>query len=97
MIKHFCRLVTESELADEDVAEFYDVVTSIMPAKVVQAYTEDGESVVVEVTQYVNADSEFVYEIVLGDQVDESEGDDVTNELTDVFDFDFEFEASVEL
>ena len=99
-IKHFCRLLTNHELSDEDVIEFYDVVQSIVPTKLVTAYTGDSQEVVsVEVIAYTDPDSatQNVYEILLQGDISPDEGDEISNELLNVFDFDFDFEASIEI
>ncbi len=97
MIKQFCRLVVDTELDREEVSEFYDVITSIVPAKVVVATTDDDQTVSVEVTVFENNQGSYVYEIVLQDHVEETEGDQITQDLEDVFEFDFEFEISMEI
>ena len=94
--KHFCRLFTEFDIPDEDVVEFYDIVTSVVPAKVVTAYISESDKVSVEVTQYDSDTGGFVYEIVLEESVEESEGDQIMAELDQAFDFDFDFETSTQ-
>ena len=99
-IKHFCRLVTNVELSDDDVIEFYDIVQSIVSTKLVTAYTSGNEEVVsVEVIAYTDPDTatQNVYEILLQSDISPDEGDSISNELLNTFDFDFDFEASVEV
>jgi len=99
-IKHFCRLLTNHELSDEDVIEFYDVVQSVVSTKLVTAYTGDNQEVVsVEVIAYTDPDSasQNVYEILLDGDISPDEGDAISNELLQAFDFDFDFEASIEI
>lgn len=99
-IKHFCRLLTDHELSDEDVIEFYDVVQSIVPTKLVTAYSSENNSVVsVEVIAYTDPDSvnQNVYEILLQGDISPDEGDAISNELLNTFEFDFDFEASIEI
>lgn len=99
-VKHFCRLLTNHELSDEDVIEFYDVVQSIVPTKLVTAYSSENQEVVsVEVIAYTDPDSatQNVYEILLQGDISPDEGDEISNELLNVFDFDFDFEASIEI
>lgn len=99
-VKHFCRLLTNHELGDEDVIEFYDVVQSIVPTKLVTAYTDNNQEVVsVEVIAYTDPDSssQNVYEILLEGDISPEEGDAISNELLTAFDFDFDFEASIEI
>lgn len=98
-IKHFCRLLTDNILEDEDVIEFYNIVQSIVPTKLVTAYTGSTQEVVsVDVIAYTNSDSaaQHVYEIMLEEEISADEGDSISKELADEFDFDFDFEASVE-
>lgn len=92
--KHFCRIFTEFDLSDQDVVEFYDIVTSVVPAKVVTAYISESDKVSVDVTQYDTDTGGFVYEIILEESVEESEGDQIMQELNEAFDFDFDFETS---
>jgi hypothetical protein len=99
-VKHFCRLLTNHELSDEDVIEFYDVVQSIVPTKLITAYSSENQEVVsVEVIAYTDPDSatQNVYEILLQGDISPDEGDEISNELLSVFDFDFDFEASIEI
>lgn len=98
-IKHFCRLLTDNILEDEDVIEFYNIVQSIVPTKLVTAYTDSTQEVVsVDVIAYTTSDSaaQHVYEILLEQEISADEGDSISKELADEFDFDFDFEASVE-
>jgi hypothetical protein len=98
-IKHFCRLLTNNVLEDEDVIEFYNIVQSIVPTKLVTAYTDSSREVVsVDVIAYTNPDSttQNVYEILLEEEISSDEGDSISKELANEFDFDFDFEASVE-
>lgn len=99
-VKHFCRLLTHVELDDEDVITFYDIVQSVVPTKVVTAYSdESGEQISVEVVAYTDPDSatQNVYEIVLEEDLDPADGDQISAELDKEFEFDFDFEASVEI
>ena len=97
-VKHFARLITDHELSNEEVAEYYDIVESHIPAKVVVAYTDDHEMVSAEVTLYSTTEDRTIYEVVLQEPVDSDEGDDITKELVEVFpDYDFDFETSFEI
>lgn len=97
-VKHFARLITDHELTNEEVAEYYDIVQAHIPAKVVVAYTDDHEMVSAEVTLYSTSEDRTIYEVVLQEPVDEDEGDDITRELVEVFpDYDFDFETSFEI
>ena len=99
-VKYFCRLLTEVELDDDDVITFYDIVQSVVPTKLVTAFAdESGEQVSVEVIAYTGSDSDkqYVYEIVLEENISSSDGDTIAEELNKEFDFDFDFEASVEI
>lgn len=97
-VKHFARLITDHELSNEEVAEYYDIVQSHIPAKVVVAYTDDHEMVSAEVTLYSTTEDRTIYEVVLQAPVEADEGDDITEELIEVFpDYDFDFETSLEI
>jgi hypothetical protein len=96
--KHFCRLSTETELTDEQVITFFDIVQSVVPAKLVTAYADDlGEMVGIEVVAYTASNNQTVYEILLEDDIDLDDGDRISDELAKEFEFDFEFEASTEV
>mgnify|MGYP006300540989 CR=1 FL=1 len=94
--KHYCRLFTEFDIPDDDVVEFYEIVTSTVPAKVVTAYLAETDKVSVQVTQYDTDTGGFMYEIVLAESVEETEGDQIMAELSQSFDFQFDFETSTE-
>ena len=51
-VKHFVGFNTEQELDDYDVIEFFDIVQSVVPAKVVQAVSVDGNKVSADVLIY---------------------------------------------
>ena len=104
LIKNFCRLVTYHELSDDDVIEFFDVVQSIVPTKLLTGFSSDGEVVSVDVIAYTdpsskdeNGNDQQVYEIVLTDNIDPEDGDAIAEELGNTFEFDFDFEASIEV
>jgi len=97
-VKHFARLITDAELSNDDVADYYDIVESHIPTKVVIAYTDDHEMVSAEVTLYSTTEDRTIYEVVLQEAVDEEEGDAITKDLTEAFpDIDFDFESSLEI
>jgi len=96
-IKHFVRLITPAQLDDDDVIEFFDIVQSHVPTKLASAFTDDEEVVAVEVTHYDSDDDRNIYEIVLKEQMSESEGMNVAQELSDEFDFDYDIESSMEV
>lgn len=97
-VKHFARLITDAELSNDEVAEYFDVVQSYIPAKLVVAYTDDHEMVSAEVTLYSTTEDRTIYEVVLSEQVDEDEGESIAEELAEVFDgIDFDFETSLEI
>ena len=94
--KYFCRLITETELDNDDVAEYYDIVQSIVPPKLVVAYGED-DMVEANVLVYTGQNDSFIYEIVLKENVDLDEGEQISDELAEAFDFDFELESGLEI
>ena len=99
-IKNFCRLLTNEELDDDDVIEFFDVVQSVVSTKLLTAYTANNEEVVsVEVIAYVDPNNRYknIYEIILSETIDPEEGDSIVEQLNSMFDFDFDFEASIEV
>ena len=96
-VKHFCRLITNQELSNEQVAEYFDIVQSVVPDKLVVGFTDDGERVSAEVVVYEGNNDLNIYEIVLQEQVDIDEGEDISDQLGEEFDFDFDFETSLEI
>ena len=96
LVKDFCRLVVDSELSDDNVIEFFDIVQSVTPAKLVQGMNTEGDKVSVDVLVY-EIDDHHVYEIVLDDQLSMDESEDIAYYLEEEFDFDFEFETSLEI
>ena len=97
-VKHFARLITDQELTNQEVAEYYDIVESHIPAKVVVAYTDDNERVEAEVTLYSTTEDRTIYEIVLQESVEPYEGDEISEELVEAFpEYDFDFETSYEI
>ena len=52
-VKHFVRLITPTQLDDDDVIEFFDIVQSHVPTKLASAFTDDEEVVAVQVTMAI--------------------------------------------
>jgi hypothetical protein len=96
-VKYFCRLVTLNELSNDDVAEYYDIVQSVVPTKLVTAVTDDGESITAQVIVYEGSNDDFIYEIILQEQVSLDEGEQISDTLASEVDYDFEFETSLEI
>jgi hypothetical protein len=96
-LKHFCRLITSHELEDAEIIDYFDVVQSIVPTKLVRAIEMDGDMVSVTVTAYVNQDQHNVYEVVLERELGADEAEQIADLLMSEFDFDFEFETNLEL
>lgn len=96
-VKHFIRLITPEQLEDDDVIEFYDIVQTHVPTKLVSAFTDDEEVVAVQVTHYDSDDGRNIYEIVTQEQIDEQEGQDIASDLAEEFDFDYDVESSMEI
>jgi hypothetical protein len=100
-IKHFVRFNTREQLEDSDVIEYFDIVQSIIPTKLITGISSDGDKVSVDVMIYNDSDDEgelFIHEIFLENDIDEEEGDDISDELSDMFpELQFTFEASIEV
>ena len=96
-VKYFCRLVTTQELDNSDVAEYYDIVQSVVPTKLVTAVSDDGDSVSAQVIVYEGEHDYFVYEIILQEQVSLDEGETISDTLMQEVEYDFEFETSLEI
>jgi hypothetical protein len=94
-VKNFCRIVTEHELSDEDVIDFFDIVQSVVPTKILTGFSGTGDVVSVDVVAYTDQ-SQYIYEIILKEDIDPEDGDAIAAELANEFEFDFDFEASVE-
>jgi len=99
--KHFVRFNTREQLEDSDGIEYFDVVQSIIPTKLVTGISSDGDKVSIDVMIYNDMDDEgelFIHEIVLEDDIDSTEGDEISEELSDLFpETQFTFEASIEV
>lgn len=96
-VKHFVRLITPTQLDDEDVIEFFDIVQSHVPTKLASAFTDDEEVVAVQVTHYDAEDGRNIYEIITQEEINDSEGNAIANDLADEFDFDYDIESSMEI
>ena len=99
--KHFVRFNTREQLQDSDVIEYFDIVQSVIPTKLVTGISSDGDKVSIDVMIYNDMDDEgelFIHEIVLEDDIDSAEGDEISEELSDLFpETQFTFEASIEV
>lgn len=96
-LKYFCRLITAQDIPDSDVIDYFDIVQSIAPTKLVRAIETDGDVVSVTVTSYTDSEQDTVYEIVLERELTEAEAEQIADQLTDELDFDFEFETNLEI
>ena len=96
-MRHYCRLVVEHELDDQDVIEYFDIVQSIVPTKLVTAYTESDSKVSITVTAYTGEDDKYIYEILLGDSISLDEGEAISDTVAEEFDFNFDLETSLEI
>jgi hypothetical protein len=99
--KHFVRIVTREELEDNDVIEYFDIVQEVVATKLLIAYDDGKEKVGIDVISYTDEDDQgalYIYEIVLDEEITPEEGDEIAEELFDLFDeMQFSFEASVEI
>ena len=77
-VKHFVRFNTREELDDYDVIEFFDIVQSVVPSKIVTGLDiENKEKVEVDVLIYQEDDVDdaiFIHAISLYEVVTEEEG-----------------------
>lgn len=101
-IKHFVRFNTREALPDGDVIDFFDVVQSIVPTKLLVGISKETEDKVsVDVLLYQDSDKHgelFIHEIILDVDIDANEGDEIAQVLLDEFpDHQFTFEASIEV
>ena len=94
-VKNFCRIVTSYELTDDEVIDFFDIVQSIVPTKILTGFSGTGDVVSVDVMAYTDQ-AQYIYEVILKEDIDPEDGDTIAEELANEFDFDFDFEASVE-
>lgn len=95
-VKHFCRLVTEDNISDEDIIDYFNVVQSVVSVKMVVGHT-DNDRVEVQVTEYDSEDGLHIYEILLEEQINLEEGEQISDMLAEELDFDFDFEISMEI
>ena len=74
---------------------------SSIPTKLGTGIRSDGDKVSSDVMIYNDIDDEgelFIHEIVLEDDIDNDEGDEISEELSDLFpETQFTFEASIEV
>lgn len=94
-VKNFCRIVTSYELTDDEVIDFFDIVQSIVPTKILTGFSGTGEVVSIDVMAYTDQ-AQYIYEIILKEDIGPEDGDAIAKELANEFEFDFDFEASVE-
>lgn len=94
-VKNFCRIVTSYELTDDEVIDFFDIVQSVVPTKILTGFSGTGEVVSIDVMAYTDQ-AQYIYEIILKEDIGPEDGDTIAEELANEFDFDFDFEASVE-
>lgn len=102
-VKHFVRFNTREELDEYDVIEYFDIVQSVVPSKIVTGVdASNRDKVAVDVLIYEDEDDDgpiFIHEIILEEEISEEEGNRISEELIEEFpDQDpFTFEASIEV
>tara|TARA_R100000353_G_scaffold144643_1_gene103655 strand:+ start:187 stop:495 length:309 start_codon:yes stop_codon:yes gene_type:complete len=100
-VKHFVRFNTREQLEDSMVIEYFDVVQSVIPTKLITGISSEGDKVSVDVLIYNDMDNEgelFIHEIILEEDIDPEEGNEISEELADLFpEIQFTFEASIEV
>lgn len=94
--KDYCRIVTAQPMTDDEVMTYYDIVQSVVHTKLVYGYNEDDDKVSVQVVEY-DTEHGYVYEVALDKQVDLDEGEVISDLLAAEFEFDFDFESSIEI
>lgn len=92
-LKKFVRLLVDTQLEAEDVADFLDIVQDHAETEIATAYTEAGQEVYYAVSEY-DAGGSWIYEILLSEHITVSQGEDIVADLETAFDFDFEFEST---
>ncbi len=100
--KHFARWNTREELEEDDIIEYFDIVQSVCASKIVKGVTDDAKKVSIDVIIYTDEDEHgmiYIHEIVLDEEIDEEEGNAISDELAREFpDLEnFTFEASIEV
>ena len=100
--KHFARWNTREELDEDDIIEYLDIVQSVCASKIVKGVTDDAKKVSIDVIIYTDEDEHgmiYIHEIVLDEEIDEEEGNAISDELAREFpDLEnFTFEASIEV
>ena len=101
-VKNFVRWNTREELEEDDIIEYFDIVQSVCASKIVKGVTDDAKKVAIDVIIYTDEDDNcpiFIHEIVLDEEIDEEEGNAISDELALTFpDLEnFTFEASIEM
>ena len=100
--KHFARWNTREELDEDDIIEYFDIVQSVCASKIVKGVTDDAKKVSIDVIIYTDEDEHgmiYIHEIVLDEEIEEEEGNAISDELAREFpDLEnFTFEASIEV
>ena len=100
--KHFARWNTREELEEDDIIEYFDIVQSVCASKIVKGVTDDAKKVSIDVIIYTDEDEHgmiYIHEIVLDEEIDEEEGNAISDELAREFPNleNFTFEASIEV
>jgi|TARA_B110000858_G_scaffold186762_1_gene230272 hypothetical protein len=101
-VKNFVRWNTREEIEEDDIIEYFDIVQSVCASKIVKGITDDAKKVAIDVVIYTDEDETgtiFIHEIVLDEEIDEIEGNAISDELALTFpDLEnFTFEASIEI
>jgi len=68
-----------------------------VPVKLITSHTDDNDIVSVVVTEYEGENHLHIYEIVLDEQISLEEGELISDMLDKEFNFDFDFETSMEI
>lgn len=94
-VKSFCRLLSKKELDDQDAIDFFDVVQSIVPTKIITGIdADDGNKVNIDILVYTDKRGIHIYEIILNEDITVEEGDEIIQILSEEIESDFTFETS---
>ena len=94
--KHFVRIVTDNEIARDDIVDFFDVVQSVVPTKVFSSFDGNGNKVKAEVVHYESDDVQ-VYEVLTEEDISAEEGTQIADILAEELKVkNWDFEASTE-
>jgi len=92
--KQFVRLSLERELSKDEVVGFFQTVDQYANIEKISSFDDNGQEYEDVAVTLTNFGSYYLYDIILAYPVNPEEGEEISKEIANIIDDEFEFEAT---